>query len=82
MGICTGRERVTLKLSGVPPEEFGVYKSECSLGLYELMYSDYFAAIKRFGFACDLTDEHLQMIAPEINLDFEEMQADPGSAFA
>jgi hypothetical protein len=46
------------------------------------MYSDYFSAIKRFGFACDLTDEHLQMIAPEINLDFEEMQADPGSAFA
>lgn len=72
--ICFGREDKVLQLSGVPPEELRVYQSECNLRLNEVMYSDFFAAIKRFGFVDDLNDEHLEKIAPEILLDYNEME--------
>lgn len=82
MGICVGREKVSLQLTGVPPEEADVYDSECQLRLNELKYMDFFASVKRFGFACDLTDDHLSQIAPEIHLDFEEMERNEKSRFA
>ena len=82
MGICFGRESKVLTLSGVPPEELRVYQSECYLRLNEIMYEDFFAAIKRFGFQSDLSDEHLQKIAPELNLDWREMTENELSPFA
>jgi hypothetical protein len=45
------------------------------------MYEDFFAAIKRFGFQSDLNDEHIRKIAPEINLDYEEMMENELSPF-
>ena len=74
MGICLGLERRAPQLTDVPPEELRVYESECQLRLNELMYNDYFAAIKRFGYQSDLNDEHLEKIAPEILLDYKEME--------
>lgn len=65
----------------MPPEEIRVFESECQLRLNELSYENYFTEIKRFGFQSDLTDEHLQKIAPQINLDFQEMEEDEQSPF-
>ena len=65
----------------MPPEELRVYQSECCLRLNELRYSDFFVAIKRFGYQSDLNDEHLELIAPDILLDYKQMQKDELSAY-
>jgi hypothetical protein len=81
MGICFNRDSKVMTLSGVPPEELRVYQSECCLRLNEIMFEDFFAAVKRFGFQSDLSDEHIQKIAPEINLDYKEMTDNELSPF-
>ena len=66
----------------MPPEELRVYQSECLLRLNEVMYSDFMAAVKRFGFLSDLSDEHMKAIAPEIRLDYNEMENNEMSGYA
>jgi hypothetical protein len=45
------------------------------------MFVDFFAAVKRFGFSGDLNDEHLAKIAPEINLDYNQLSIDTSAFF-
>jgi|LakMenEpi03Aug12_release.lakeMendotaPanAssembly.Ray.scaffolds.fasta_scaffold239523_2 hypothetical protein len=45
------------------------------------MFEDFFAAVKRFGFSGDLNDEHLAKIAPEINLDYNQLSIDTSAFF-
>jgi hypothetical protein len=45
------------------------------------MFEDFFAAVKRFGFSGDLNDEHLAKIAPEINLDCNELKIEKSAFF-
>ena len=81
MGLCTSREsKVTL--DGVPPEEVIVYQSECKIRLNEVIYERFRGAIKRYGFAGDLTEKHMQEIGPEIGImEPEEMMNDHKSAY-
>jgi hypothetical protein len=40
------------------------------------------SAVKRYGYATDLTDKHMRSIAGEIMLDTEEMYNNPKSSYA
>ena len=81
MGICVSRER-QVHLDGVSPEELIVYRSECQINLHMVPYLVYRSAIKRYGYATDLTDRHMRSISKEIMLDTEEMYNNPKSGFA
>ena len=75
MGACTSRDRVPI-IEGATAEEQFCFAAECKLGLQNVEFRSFQAAIKRFGYRMDLNEEHLKAIAPEINLDHERMYAD------
>ena len=69
-------------MDGVCPEELIVYRSECQINLWMVPYVVFRSAIKRYGYATDLTDKHMWSIAGEIMLDADEMYNNPKSSFA
>ena len=80
MGSCGSRdEKITLE--GVPPEENTVWQSENKIGLNTVIYEQFRGAIKRYGFAGDLTEKHMQEVGPEFNLVSSDMTNDAMSAF-
>ena len=81
MGACVSRDRVPT-VEGAHVRENFCYQAEAKLGLYRVEFRTYQAAIKRFGYRIDLTEQHLRAIAPEIRLNVDEMKNDPKSAFA
>ncbi len=81
MGLCTSRE-VKISLDGVPPEELIVFQSECKLMLNEVIYERFRGAVKRYGFAGDLTERHMIEISNEIKCDTKAMVNDDTSPFS
>ena len=75
MGSCGSRDRIPV-IEGAHADEQFCFAAECTLGLQNIEFRSFQAAIKRFGYRTDLNDEHLKSIAPEINLDVERMYAD------
>ena len=71
-----------MHLSGVSPEELIVYRRECQINLHLVPYEVFRNAIKRYGYATDLTDKHMRHISKEIMLDCDEMYQNPKSCFA
>ena len=80
-GVCLSRDRAP-NTDGMPDEEATVYLRECELGLHNVEFDAYQGAVKRFGYKIDLNDEHMRKIAPEIRLNFQEMQTVPASVHA
>ena len=75
MGACTSRDRVP-RIDGATAEEQFCFTAECSIKLHSVEFRSFQAAIKRFGYRCDLNEEHLKSIADEIHLNHELMHAD------
>ena len=47
-----------------------------------VLYEVFRSAIKRYGYATNLTDKHMRNIATDIMLDVDEMYDNPNSHFA
>lgn len=74
MGCLESRDRVPV-IDGAHADEQFCFEAECMIGLQNIEFRSFQAAIKRFGYCTDLNDDHLKSIAPEINLDIERMYA-------
>ena len=75
MGSCTSRDRVPV-IEGAHADEQFCFAAECTLGLQNVEFRSFQAAIKRFGYCMDLNQEHLKAISGELNLDYERMYGD------
>ena len=81
MGVCaSSRDRVPI-IEGAHEDEQFCYTAECQLKLHSVDFRTFQAAIKRYGYRIDLSEEHLKEIAPDINLNVEKMQGDESSAY-
>ena len=81
MGICGGREK-NREIENIGHEEEQiVFNSECKLNLDTVIYEKFRAAIKRYGYAGDLTEKHMQEIGHEIKCDVDEMMMNEKSVF-
>jgi hypothetical protein len=66
----------------MPAEEAAVYLRECELQLLNVDFETYQGAIKRFGYKIDLNDQHMEKIAPEIRLNYQQMCQVSASPYA
>lgn len=80
MGVCASRDKVPL-IDGAHEDEQFCYAAECTLNLHSVEYRTFQAAIKRYGYRIDLSEDHLKEIAPDINLSIQKMHGDEASAY-
>ena len=81
MGCTASRDR-TPTIEGANNEENFCFAIECKLKLHNVEFRDYQAAIKRFGYRVNMTEDHMKQIAPELNLNIEQMKENKESPWA
>ena len=81
MGCSGSRDRIQT-VEGAHAEENYCFSGECAIKLHSVEYRTFQAAVKRFGYRINMTEEHMQAIAQDINLDVNKMKNDAKSAHA
>ena len=81
MSCCVKRELFPEAGTETECSENILYKNEGKIGLQKVEFIVFQAAIKRFGYRRDLTEEHLRSIAPEIKLNVDQMIHNTSSAW-
>ena len=65
MGCSESRDRTPV-VDGAHEEENFCFAAECAVRLHKVDFRDYQAAIKRFGYRINMTEEHMRQISWEI----------------
>ena len=81
MGCTSSRDSVPF-VEGAHAEESFCFAAECGIKIHSVEFREFQAAVKRFGYRIDMTEEHMRAIAPEIHLDVDQMMNDSMSAYA